>query len=238
MGNLIVAPCERKAALYAVQHWHYSRTLPPGKAVCYGVWESGKFIGAIVFGRGANNNMLRPYGLKMTDGCELVRVALSSHLAPVSQVVGASLRRLRSDNAGLRLVVSFADPAEGHHGGIYQAGNWIYAGMSPDKTAYQTRDGRVLHTRQVSATGRGIEFGSPRAMPKRSDCTVVRLPGKHRYLYPLDRAMRRQVGKLAQPYPAAETPPCEQGIDGDPATFPVAGAGSTPAARSIERVTT
>jgi hypothetical protein len=33
---------------------------------------------------------------------------------------------------------------------------------------------------------------------------VIMKQGKHRYLYPLDRAMRRHVTKLAKPYPAAE----------------------------------
>ena len=232
MDDLKVAPCERKAALYAVQHWHYSGTLPPGKLVCYGVWESGKFIGAVVFGRGASNSMLNRYGLTQLEGCELVRVALTDHIAPVSQIVSVSLHRLRVDNPGLRLVVSFADPAQGHIGGIYKAGNWVYAGKSEQGTAYLAPDGRMLHSRQVSTNGWRVQFGTARRMPKASDCKKIALPGKHRYLYPLDRAMRRQVSKLAQPYPTAETPLCESGIDGDPAAALVAGAGSTPATRS------
>ena len=33
---------------------------------------------------------------------------------------------------------------------------------------------------------------------------AVTVQGKHRYLYPLDRAMRRRILPLALPYPAAE----------------------------------
>lgn len=33
------------------------------------------------------------------------------------------------------------------------------------------------------------------------NATIIKGTAKHRYLYPLDRAMRRQIQKLAQPYP-------------------------------------
>lgn len=116
--------CTYEAARYAVEHWHYSRSLPTPPLVKIGVWESGRFIGCVLFGRGANNNMYKPYGLTVTEACELVRVALHRHVAPVSKIVGIALRFLRKSNPGLRLVVSYADPNEGHTGAIYQAMNW------------------------------------------------------------------------------------------------------------------
>jgi len=38
------------------------------------------------------------------------------------------LRKLKKHAKGLKLVVSYADFNQGHHGGIYQATNWIYVG--------------------------------------------------------------------------------------------------------------
>jgi hypothetical protein len=103
--------------------------VPSGKLVRLGVWENKKFIGVIIFGIGANRNMLKPYGLNQDEGCELVRIALKKHKAPVSKIVSLALKMLKSSQ-NLKLVVSYADPEQGHHGGIYQAGNWIYAGRS------------------------------------------------------------------------------------------------------------
>ena len=42
-----------EAATYAVEHWHYSHTMPKSKLVKIGVWEDGKFIGVVLFGVGA-----------------------------------------------------------------------------------------------------------------------------------------------------------------------------------------
>jgi len=44
--------CSHAAAKYAVEHWHYSKTMPVSKRVNIGVWEGEKFIGRL-FLRGA-----------------------------------------------------------------------------------------------------------------------------------------------------------------------------------------
>src|SRR5688572_27900813 len=108
--------------------WHYSRRMPRCKLAKIGAWEDGRFIGAVVFGRGATPNIGSPFGLDQTEVCELVRVALRDHRAPVSQIMAEARRKLRETSPGLRVIVSFADTAQDHHGGIYQADNWIYLG--------------------------------------------------------------------------------------------------------------
>ena len=101
----------------------------------------------------------------------------------------------------MRLIVSFADPNQGHIGTIYQAGNWLYSGFANSTPKYRTKDGRVLHNRQVSKTGVKPQYGEMRAVPKIEDCEVIPQLDKHRYLYPLDDAMRKQIEPLRQPYP-------------------------------------
>lgn len=223
---LTVAPCDHKAATFAVKHWHYSQTMPASKPLIrYGVWEHGEFVGAVLYGWGANPRLGKPFGLEMIECAELLRIAMRDHEAPVSQVVARTLADLKRTNPGLRLVVSFADPHEGHHGGIYQAGNWLYLGLTAPKRELEL-NGKTLNRRAY--TGRG--FGGARARIPAGAVWVQR-PGKHRYVFPLDKQMRRRVSKLAQPYPS----PCGQGLEGEPAGFPLAGAGSTPAVRSIGR---
>lgn len=193
--------CSYQAAKYAVEHWHYSHAMPTPPLVSVGVWESGVFIGAVIFGRGANKNIGRPYGLLPTEVAELVRVALNAHSAPVSQVVAVAVKMLARQSPGLRLVVSFADPNHGHVGAIYQAGNWVFVGDSGESYSFKDARGRVWHPRQVSKTGMKPQYGTMRAVPKTSDCTMVLQKGKYRYVMPLDRAMRRQVEAMRQPYP-------------------------------------
>lgn len=230
MTELKVDWCSYQAAKYAVEHWHYTRSMPTPPVIKIGVWEDGKFIGCVLFSRGSTNNLGKPYGLEITEVCELTRVALTEHSVQVSQILAAAIKLLRRKEKGLRLIVSFADPEQNHHGGIYQATNWIYTGQSEPYDKFRDASGRVWHPRQVSATGYKKQYGEYRRVPKISECERVRVQGKHRYLYPLDRAMRRQIEPLRKPYPKRES--CGQSVEGDTASDQEAGAGSIPAARS------
>lgn len=189
--SLLVANASIQAAEYAVKNWHYSRCLPIGKLVKYGVWENDKYIGVVIYSRGASPNLGTALDLDQTEVCELTRVALDKHEAPVSQIVAITLTELKKDNPGLKAVVSFADPKEGHIGGIYKAGNWLFTGTSNPVTEYFI-NGRWIHMRGAYHH------------PKRTASTPKReSPGKYRYIYPLERAMRKKVTMLALKYPLA-----------------------------------
>lgn len=183
--------CSHTAAKYSVARWHYSQSLSSGKNVYIGVWEDGEFIGTVVFGLGSGNatNGER-FGLsRCGQVAELTRVALSNdHRSEVSRIVGIAIRMLKKQSPGLRLVISFADPAQGHHGGIYQAGNWIFAGKTAADVEYRI-NGKWHHHR--TATARMTAKGLP----------ARKLPAKFRYLMPLDGTMRKTVEAMAQTYP-------------------------------------
>jgi hypothetical protein len=199
--------CSYQAAKYAVEKWHYSKTMPVSKRVTIGAWEDGIFIGSIVFSWGANPNLSKPYGLNMTECVELVRVALAPHISPTSKIVSQAVKMLERQSPGVRLVVSYADTREAHVGIIYQAMNWTYTGDTSVKFDYEL-NGRVLQRR--SYTGRNFN-GTRRRVPLGAN--KIQSPSKHRYLYPLDRAMRRQIAPLAQPYPKRES--CGPSVEGD-----------------------
>lgn len=187
-----------EAASFAVKNWHYSRSLPVGKSVKVGAWEDGKFIGVVIFAYGANNNIGKPYGLQQVECCELVRVALANHKTAVSKIVSIALRFLKKHSPGVRLVVSYADTAQGHHGGIYQAGNWIFTGTSKGATQY-VLNGRIVHSMQIQTYIRAGKLTSRAGLEK------VTAGDKHKYLMPLDEAMRAQITPLSKPYPKRST---------------------------------
>lgn len=184
-----------EAAKYAVENWHYSKCLPAGKLVKVGVWESGKFTGVIIFGRGANNNIAKPYGLSQMECCELVRIALTKHSTPVSRIAAFAIRFLKAQSPGLKLIVSYADPEQGHHGGIYQAGNWVYTGKTKGGTAQlKMPNGKIIHKRSAMSL-----FGTCDARTLNAEWTENR--DKHKYLMPLDTETRKKVLPLSKPYP-------------------------------------
>ena len=189
-----------EATVYACRHWHYSKTIPVPPLVKVGVWELGKFIGVVVYSRGASSNLLNPYGLSQEQGCELTRIALTEHKTEVSRIVKIANIFLKRKSPLLRLIVSFADPDKGHHGGVYQAGGWVFAGDTlPGKEFWL--NGRRFHSRQISARGYNIQQGQVRKTAKPSECEIVKTAGKHRYLMPLDKEMRKQILLLSKPYP-------------------------------------
>ena len=206
--------CSHEAAKWAVEHWHYSKTMPVSKSVHFGVWENGEFVGAIIFSWGANPNLSKPYGLEMTECAELVRVALRTHGTPVSRLLSIATKMIKRQSPGLRLLVSYADTRQGHHGGIYQAAGWVYTGETDRKFDFEW-NGKILQRRSYT----GKNFGGGRRRPP-PGATKIESPSKYRYLYPLDAAMRAQIAPLAKPYPkravvvqAAEQPrPSADGV--------------------------
>lgn len=192
--DLKVDFCSHEAAKYAVEHWHYSEVVPVGKTVKFGAWEDGQFVGSVIFSPGANKNIGGPYGLKQVEVCELVRVALSNHKSHTSQIVTESIRQLRRQSGGLRLLVSYADPEQGHVGSIYQAMNWIFVGGSGNSRQYFYR-GKWTHSKTFSAEWSNLYHVDVNKLQTRL------APSKYKYLYPLDKAMRRQIEPLRKPYP-------------------------------------
>lgn len=184
-----------EAAKFAVENWHYSKTLPVGKMAKVGAWEDGRFVGVVIFAWGMNKDLGTPYRLRLGQCAELVRVALTRHQSAVSKILAIAIRFLKKQSSGLRLLVSFADPSEGHHGGIYQANGWQYTGTSPQSFEWLL-DGKRLNRRAYT----GHNFGNAKMeIPKRA--VKRKVLGKHRYLMPLDLEMKKQIMPLAKPYP-------------------------------------
>ncbi|MGH7343234.1 MAG: hypothetical protein ACREKH_22325, partial [Candidatus Rokuibacteriota bacterium] len=201
MTTLRLAFCSHDAARHAVMRWHYSRAMPKAQLVKVGVWEDDKFRGAIIYGLGANRHIARPFGLQSTEVAELVRVALApGRHHPTSQCVAISLKLLRRQSPGLKLVVSYADSGQGHRGVIYQAGGWIFLGGS--EQSYIKVLGKVEHPRSLydryGRNGQSIPWLRQNVDPR---ADRVPMPPKWKYVMPLTKPLRRKLEALAQPYP-------------------------------------
>jgi hypothetical protein len=200
MPELKCAWVSSEATKYACTHWHYSKCLPAGKLFKVGVWEDSRFVGVVIFSRGANNNIGKPFGLEQTECVELTRIALRDHRHFVSEIMMQALRKLKETNPGLRLVVSYADPEQGHVGGIYQATNWIYTGTTLPQRLYLI-NGRLYHARAIQSRKPKNMTESQFVKLRWKNAKRVMDMGKYKYLMPLDRKMRKQIAPLAKPYP-------------------------------------
>jgi len=213
-----------EAARYSVARWHYSRRMPKSKLVRLGAWEGDRFCGSIIYGLGANRHIARPFGLKDQEVCELVRVALApGREHPTSRCVAISLRMLRQQSPGLKLVVSYADAGQGHVGILYQAVGFYFIGSSDQ--SYIRVLGKVEHPRTLwdryGRQGQSIQWLRDNVDP--NACRVEQAP-KLKYVFCLDRKLRRELQAIALPYPksAAEVNP------GDTSGVQPEEAGSSP----------
>ncbi len=103
---------------------------------------------------------------------------------------------------------SYADTGQGHHGGIYQALNAVYVGLSPARSAWLL-DGEEVHIRTLSNRYgfEGERLVVAMAEEGRSLERVAegRSP-KHTYILPIGspntrRAIRRHLTEYKLPYP-------------------------------------
>lgn len=194
-----------QSAKYACENWHYSKCMPVGKIIKVGAWENGKFIGVVLFSRGANARIGMPYGLEQTEICELTRVALRKHECFVSEILAEAIRFLKKKSPDLQMIVSYADCEQGHKGGIYQATNWIYEGKTKGER-YFIVNGKKTHTKSIHSKFKGKykDYSCSLKWIRKyvdANATEYITVGKHKYLMPLNKKMRKKLIKLHKPYP-------------------------------------
>jgi hypothetical protein len=112
------------------------------------------------------------------------------------------LFRALKKNTVLKFLVTYADPAQGHLGIIYQATNWLYTGFSQAMPLYDIGDGKHRHSRSLAHT-----YGTHSVKYLLShgvDIKVVHQTAKHRYVYFLDRGWQDRLCCPVLPYPKLE----------------------------------
>ena len=204
MSDFRIKVIPAKVAREVVVKYHYSKAWPTGNFVSFGAFIFEKFCGVVTFGHPANMN-----GWKNLPGCEsprdlaeLTRLWVADWAPPFveSRTIGAALRILRRDRI-CRVAVSYADPAQQHLGIVYQATNWIYVGQMDPSSQLKFSDGTMMHKRAAFD-----RFGTDNPQRLRSvDPYVqsVKVPGKHKYLYPVDKGLGHVLLELQKPYPCA-----------------------------------
>jgi hypothetical protein len=179
----------RKAVDFACKNYHYSQNAAPrAHDLAFSVFDNDVFCGVICYGRGATNDIGKPYGLNSGECIELIRVALNGKQSITSKALSISLKLIHKYAPLCKLIVSFADPEQNHKGIIYQATNWYYIGKTIPADEYII-DGKRVHGRTFRSAG------------KPSNAIKVKGSSKYRYIYPLDKSLIPLCKELSKPYP-------------------------------------
>ena len=205
LQSLRVSPVPLKIAKKMIVQNHYLHSLPGGTQMAFGVFIGARLLGAITLGVGSFNASSLVENAEASDCLTLSRLWLSEELPKNSEsrIIGAVLRSLRK-NTGLKFLLSYADPAQGHLGTIYQATGWLYTGLSNAMPLYDLGDGKPRHSRSLAHA-----YGTHSVEHFRRHGVEVKLvpqAAKHRYIYFLDRDWRERLRVQVLPYPKPERP--------------------------------
>lgn len=189
--NVFVIPTAEAAAV--IEAHHYLGTLPRNSAPCFACEGNAAIAayGPLHMPRGPAN-FVELRRLVRQPGAEL---SLSAFLA-------ATLRELKS--RGVAAVVTWADPAAGHHGGIYQATNWVYNEPRSYNwnSAFITETGETVgHREAFTRFGTSSKKKVLALMP---GWRAVLPPPKYRYLMPLSISKAEALAAIKgieKPYP-------------------------------------
>jgi hypothetical protein len=195
-----VRPISHKAAKELLVRSHYLHSMPGGTKLAFGVFNGDRLMGAVTLGVGPFNAHRLVSGATHGDCIALTRLWLDDSLPKNSEsrVVAVVLKSL-ARHTRLKFVVTYADPTAGHLGTIYQAGGWRYTGVSGPSVLYDLGDGVGRHSRTF-----GHSLGTRSLRYLRSHGTRVspiERPGKHRYLYFLDKSWSDKLNVPVRPYP-------------------------------------
>lgn len=188
---------------HEIKEWllkkHYARRIP-SVTDAFGIYENGILRGVCSFGIPASPNLCSGIcGEEHKDKVfELNRLCVDddfslAHPGITSYFVGGCLRRMTKPNGSI--IVSYADTKMGHLGIIYQATNWIYTGLTKERTDMGAGDGK--HSRHGKASNERIDRSA-----------------KHRYVYfpNIGRYGRKNAKELRAclkykplPYPKGKT---------------------------------
>lgn len=192
-----------KAIRYACMNFHYAKAVP---AVQYGFNifnDADEWCGVILYGNGANRNIIHEFGVCSGEILELVRCALNGKQGHgnTSKAVAMTMKELHKINPLVKILISYADLDQDHAGIIYQATNWIYLGQTntDDCSAYII-NGRKTHRKSVYSKYGRQDFDW---ILKNVDANAEKFytKGKHKYIYCFDKALRKQYMQKAMPYP-------------------------------------
>ena len=174
-------PIKKELCKEWVMKKHYKRKTPPIQ-FSYGLFNDKRILqGICTFSIPASR-----FNLSL-DVYELNRLCINEGLEKniLSYFVSSVLKQIKPK----KIIVSYADPNQHHHGYIYQATNWIYTGLSTaEKRIFINK--KELHRRTLYDN-----FGTSSIKElKKMGLNVeqIKQKAKHRYFYILDNKKNRQ----------------------------------------------
>jgi hypothetical protein len=187
-------------AVELVKRHHYSRRAPSNVQCVGTLHDEGGLFGDYGDAVAACFFSLPPTRWS-EEVWELSRLVRTDRQISLTGLIAQTCRAAKA--RGADLLVSFADRTQGHHGGVYQAGSWEYAGCRDRAVDGVLIDGRFVPGRSCNSTwgtrspGKLSELLRKEVLPHYDE-------GKHLYWRAMTKEGKRRaarLGLLSLPYP-------------------------------------
>ena len=209
-ADLVVRQVPASVARPYIAAGHYSGTFPDSTRESYAGFYSETLSCVVTFGMGANHSAFTAVvpDIALGEYRELTRLWVDDACPrnTASRLVASAIAKLPPE---VRLIVSFADTAQGHAGYVYQAMNFIYLGTTTPGKNLLDDEGKSVHPRLL-----GIYRMRRKEFAELSGPEIARRLGwsfsdgsiKHRYVLPVGppadrRKLRGKLQLRSMPYP-------------------------------------
>ena len=190
-----VLPIKTEEAVPWIMKKHYAKRLP-SISYAFGLYKNDQLVGVVTYGIPASNSLCEGVCGKQYKEfvIELNRLCLLNNEKNESSfLVGNSIQLLPKP----KIIVSYADTAQGHIGYVYQATNFLFTGTTKERTDMSAGDGK--HSRHAT---------DPTIRQFRS--------AKHRYIYfhgtkTDKKLLQRKLNYDVEPYPKGDTSTYDSG---------------------------
>jgi hypothetical protein len=133
-------PSETREVLQWIKDHHYLHSTPPGFVFVLEFLEGKKRVGAMQVGRPTSRE------LDAERILELTRMYFIDEAPANTESAGLGMLRrfVRRWFRGIRLLLAYSDPAQGHRGTVYEADGWAPFGHTVPSHGYgwKSREGR------------------------------------------------------------------------------------------------
>jgi hypothetical protein len=187
--NLKVLPIKSEEASPWILKKHYAKRLP-SISYAFGLYDGINLVGVVTYGIPASNSLCEGIcGKEYKEFViELNRLCLLDNAKNQSSFLVANSIKLLPKP---KIIVSYADTAQGHVGYVYQATNFLFTGTTKERTDMSAGEGK--HSRHAT---------DPSIRQFRS--------AKHRYVYfhgnkTDKKLLQRKLNYDVLPYPKGET---------------------------------
>lgn len=173
--NIELRPATTPDIRKTIRYEHYLGTISPSKLILV-AYENDIIAGVATFGRGANRNLNKKYW-------ELTRLCVPHYVVKpfACEFINMCCDFIKENYPDIKRLVSYADTAVGHNGGVYRMAGWDKAGKTPPSYMYYDPINFQLSHKSKCRRIKGIDKSEEELAKERGLVKII-TPPKLRYI--------------------------------------------------------